>query len=364
MSRIYLDYASLTPIDKGVMREMKKYSNGEFTNPSSLYASGTKAKKAVEDAKIRIAKVLHAHPDEILFNSGGTESNNLVFNNFTDKKVIISAIEHSSIIRDNNLSKNVLKIPVDVNGIIDLEFLKENISADTAIVSVMMVNNEIGSIQPIHDIVKIVRDANKKFGTNILVHTDACQAPAHLPLYVEKLGVDLMSLDGHKMYGPRGVGMLYVKRGSLNIERSGTENVPGIMGLAYAMELIEKKREKETIRIAELKAYFINELQKINPVITVNGGLDNVSPHILNISIPNIDSEFFILQLDAKGIECSTKSACLRDEDESYVLKAIGSNSHNSVRFSFGRDTSKGDLKKVFGAVGKILQVKTTSIRT
>jgi cysteine desulfurase len=355
MSRIYLDYASLTPIDKGVMKEMKKYSSGEFSNPSSLYASGIKAKKAVEDARIRISKVLHAHPDEILFTSGGTESNNLVFRNFADKKVIISAIEHSSIIRENNLSKNVLKIPVDANGIVDLEFLKENISADTAIVSVMMVNNEIGSIQPIHDIVKIVRDANKKFGTNILVHTDACQAPAHLPLYVEKLGVDLMSLDGHKMYGPRGVGMLYIKRGSLKVELAGTENVPGIMGLAYAIELIEKKREKESARIAELKDFFINGLKAINPEIKINGNLENSVSNILNVNIPNIDSEFFILQLDAKGIECSTKSACLRDEDESYVLKAIGANSNNSVRFSFGRGTNVRELKRVLRVIYRTL---------
>jgi len=355
MSRIYLDYASLTPIDKGVMKEIKKYSSGEYANPSSLYASGIKAKKAIEDAKTRISKVLHAHPDEIIFTSGGTESNNLVFKNFVDKKIMISAIEHSSIIRDENLNKNVIKVPVDENGIVDLEFLRENIAADTAIVSIMYVNNEIGSIQPIHEVVKIVREANKKFGTTILVHTDACQAPAHLPLYVEKLGVDLMSLDGHKMYGPRGVGMLYVKRGSIKIERAGTENVPGIMGLAYAMELVEKKREKETARITELRDFFIKELKTINPEIKVNGSLESSVSNILNISIPNIDSEFFILQLDAKGIECSTKSACLRDEDESYVLKAIGANSHNSVRFSFGRDTSKGDLKKVLGVVGKLI---------
>jgi len=356
MSRIYLDYASLTPIDKGVMKEIKKYSGGEYTNPSSLYASGIKAKNAVEDAKVRIAKVLHSHPDEIIFTSGGTESNNLVFRNFIDKKIMISAIEHSSIMRNDSLNKNIIKIPVDKDGIVDLQYLKESITNEVGIVSIMFVNNEIGSIQPIHEVVKIVREANKKFGANILVHTDACQAPAHLPLYVEKLGVDLMSLDGHKMYGPRGVGMLYVKRGSLKIERAGTENVAGIMGLAYAMELIEKKREKETLRIAELKDFFVGELKKVNAEIKVNGSIKNSVPNILNISIPNIDSEFFILQLDAKGIECSTKSACLRDEDESYVLKAIGANSNNSVRFSFGTGTSKGDLKKTVSVIKHILK--------
>ena len=149
--------------------------------------------------------------------------------------------------------------------------------------------------------------------------------------------------------------MLYVKRGSVEIERAGTENVSGIMGFAYALELAEKMREKETARVGELKSYFINELRKINSDIKVNGSinylLENSTPHILNISIPNIDNEFFLFQLDAKGIEVSTKSACLRDEDESYVLKAIGASSKNSVRFSFGRGTTKGDLKKVLGVI-------------
>lgn len=351
MKRIYLDYASLTPIDKGVLKVMKKYSKGDYSNPSSLYVSGVNAKKAIDDAKVRIAKIIHSHPDEILFTSGGTESNHLILKKFEGERVIISAIEHSSIIKDIN----AVHIPVNSSGLIDLEFLKESLTMDTALVSVMLVNNEIGAIEPIHEVVKIVRDFNKKNNTNILVHTDACQAAVHLTLHVEKLGVDLMTLDGAKMYGPRGVGMLYVKRGSLDITRAGTENVPAIMGFAYALELIDKKREKETIRIAELKAYFIKELQNINPEIKVNGSLEYSSPHILNVSIPNIDNEFFLFQLDAKGIEVSTKSACLRDEDESYVLKAIGANSKNSVRFSFGRGTSKGDLKKVLAVIKKIL---------
>ncbi len=342
MKRIYLDYASLTPIDKGVLKVMKKYSKGDYSNPSSLYASGVNAKKAIDDAKARIAKIIHSHPDEILFTSGGTESNDLVLRKFEGKQIVISAIEHSSIIRNTK----AIHIPVNNDGVVDLEVLRKSITTETAIVSIMMVNNEIGVIEPIHEVVKIVRDFNKKNNTNILVHTDACQAAVHLPLHVEKLGVDLMTLDGAKMYGPRGIGMLYVKRGSLDITRAGTENVPAIMGFAYASELLEKMKEKETKRIVELKAFFIKELQKINPEIKVNGSLEYSSPHILNVSIPNIDNEFFLFQLDAKGIEVSTKSACLRDEDESYVLKAIGANSKNSVRFSFGRGTTKSDINK------------------
>ncbi len=352
MKRIYLDYASLTPIDKGVMKEMRKYSTEEYTNPSSLYLSAVNSKKAIVDAKNRIAKVLHAHSDEIIFTSGGTESNALVLNNKINKNIIISSIEHSSII--NHIE--ALHIPVNKDGIIDLEFLKKSITAETTLVSVMLVNNEIGTIEPIHEIAKIVRDARKNFGGKFpLLHTDACQAVEHLPIYVEKIGVDLISLDGHKIYGPRGVGMLYVKRGSMEIERAGTDNVPGIMGFAYALELAEKRREEETKRIGLLKNYFISELLKLKPDIKVNGNLEKSSPHILNISIPDIDNEFFVLQLDAKGVECSTKSACLRDSDESYVLKEIGANSKNSVRFSFGRNTTKGDLKKVLGIIDVLL---------
>ncbi len=342
MKRIYLDYAALTPIDNGVMKIMKKYSNGDYTNPSSLYASGVAAKNAVDQARKEIAASLHAHPDEIYFTNGGTHGNDLILKD--QKKVVISNIEHSSIID----LPNVLKIPVDI------EILKKSLSPEISVVSVMLVNNETGSIQPISDIVKIVRDFNKNNGTKILVHTDACQAGL-LPLFVEKLGVDLMTLDGNKMYGPRSTGIIYVKRGSMKMEERGTLNVPGILGFAECVRIREKFAEKEYVTILGHKTFFLNELLKINPEIKVNGSLENSTPHILNVSIPNIDSEFFILQLDAGGIECSTKSACLRDEDESYVLKAIGADSKTSVRFSFGRETSKGDIRRTLKIIEKIL---------
>lgn len=350
MSKIYLDYASLTPIDKGVMMIMKKYLKGEYTNPSSLYASGVKAKRAIDEAKTDIAKLIHAHPDELVFTSGGTEANDLVFRMCQGKKVMISAIEHSSIIEN----KNAILIPVDKNGIVDLDFIKENLNPEISLVSIMYVNNEIGSIQPINEIAKIIRDYNKKNNTNILFHTDASQAVSLMPIFVEKLSVDLMTFDGHKIYGPRGIGMLYVKRG-IEIKRRGTENVPAIMGFSYALAITEKIKEKENKRISEIKGFFYKGLQEINPQIKINGSLENSTPHILNVSIPNIDNEFFLLQLDVKGVEVSTKSACLRDEDESYVLKAICTDSKNSIRFSFGRDTSMGDIKYTLKVISKLL---------
>ncbi len=350
MKRIYLDYASLTPTDKRVMKEVKKYGSREYTNPASIYASGVSAKKALIDAKKKVAGILHAHPDEIIFTSGGTESNNIILEAFRGKNIIISAIEHSSIIKNADATH----ISVDINGLINLEELKKAITADTALVSIMYVNNEIGSIQNISEIAKIVRDARKKFDKKIFLHTDACQAPIHLPLHVEKLGVDMITLDGNKMYGPRGVGMIYVKRGTVKISRAGTENLPAIMGFACALDIAEKMREKETKRILDLKNYFIRELNKINPAIKINGDLEHSVPNIMNISILDIDNEFFILQLDAKGVECSTKSACLYNEDESYVLKAMGVDSKNVVRFSFGRDTTKSDIKKTLKIIANI----------
>ncbi len=355
MKRIYLDYASLTPVDRRVFSVIKRYSDPKFTNPSALYQSAVDAKLAVDEAKIRIANILHAHSDELIFTSGGTESNKLVLDAFRDKKVLISSIEHSSIFFNSINNPNIIKIKVDNNGLLDLDDLKSNLTPDVGLVSIMMVNNEMGAVESISDIAKIIRDANKRFNSNILFHTDASQAVIHSEIFVEKLGIDLLTLDGNKMYGPRSTGILYIKRGKIKIERPGTLNVPGIVGISYAMEIANKMREKETKRIGELREFFIRELQKINKEIRINGDLSNTSPHILNISIPNIDNEFFVLKLDAKGIECSTKSACLRDEDESYVLKTIGANSKTSVRFSFGRLTSKGELKKVLKVIREIL---------
>ncbi|HEY4494506.1 MAG TPA: aminotransferase class V-fold PLP-dependent enzyme, partial [Candidatus Paceibacterota bacterium] len=225
---------------------------------------------------------------------------------------------------------------------------------------------EIGTIEPIQEIAKIIRHKRKENNSIYpLFHTDACQA-TYLPLEMNKLGVDMLTLDSHKIYGPRGVGMLYIKRG-IKLEplihgggqeeglRSGTENIPGILGFSLALELAEKNREKENNRLIELKNIFIEGLKKINPKIKINGNIENSSSHILNIHIPNIDNEFFLLKLDANGIECSTKSACLTDEDKSYVLNAINSDSKSSLRFSFGRQTKKSDIAHTLKIIVKII---------
>jgi cysteine desulfurase len=439
MKRIYLDYASLTPIDPRVIREVKKYSGAKYANPSSLYKEGVAAKKAMEEGRKKVADFLHAHSDEIVFTSGGTEANNLAIdgalkaaytNGIEKPHLIISVIEHSSIMETANilekLGVEVTRLSVNSSGIISLDELKKAIKPNTFMVSIMMVNNEVGSIQPICEAVKIVRHARKAKAADAtdsmypLFHTDAAQA-LYEDLNLESLGVDLMTLDGSKVYGPRGIGCLFVRRGTPiepiiyggGQERgmmSGTENLPAIMGFAKALELVGAEMldsgtgylgtehfTKVKWNVSNMRALLVEKFKEIRPDIVINGGEDmslapplksvkkvdtfadigkdsvavagrmknaaaETSPHILNVSIPGIDNEFFVLQLDAKGIACSTKSSCLRDADESYVLKAMGADltgdrhgSKTSIRFSFGRWTKKGDIDKAAKIIAGIL---------
>ena len=411
--RIYLDYASLTPIDKRVLATMKKYSHNDYANPSSWYKEGVAAKKVLESARTSVAKSINAHADEMVFTGGGTESNNVAILGtieaqrsrgleYKDMHVVASVIEHSSVLEcfDHLKKKGVQvdMVPVDENGIVKLDELKNVIKPSTVLVSIMMVNNEIGSIQPIREIAKIVRKARSAKMTSPrmnsneallpLFHTDASQAFLYNEINLENLGVDLLTLDGSKVYGPRGIGALYIRR-DIPIEpvffgggqekgiRSGTENIPAIAGFAKAIELANSQRVSETVRIQKLREQFIKGLKEVEEDINVNGRImekeerrmkkgerrmkneEVQSPHILNVSIPKIDNEFFILQLDAKGIACSTKSSCLRDEDESYVLRAIGANSKDSIRFSFGRNTSSKDIVRVLKTVANTLEVRS-----
>ncbi len=381
--RIYLDYASLTPIDPRVLREMRRFSAPKYANPSSWYREGVDAKKALDAFRKTVADSLHAHSDEIVFTSGGTESNNIAIQGVVKAAkatgiekphIIISAIEHSSIIETCKMVEadgcEVTKIGTDKDGVVLSDELKKAMKPNTVLVSIMTVNNEIGTIQPIREIAKIVRHVKSEFNRTRLAehynyplfHTDAAQAALYNELFVEKLGVDLLTLDGSKIYGPRGMGCLYIKRGTPikpiiqgggqeSGMRSGTENLPGIAGFAKALEIIRSEN------LIVLRQLMIEGLKIIRPDMKVNGPRDGsiVSPHILNVSIPGIDNEFLVMQLDARGVACSTKSSCLRDEDESYVLRAIGANSHESIRFSFGRWTKKKHILKALKIIGALI---------
>lgn len=392
--RIYLDYASLTPIDRRVLRVMKKLSSKGYANPSSIYKEGVKARKVLEESRKVVSRILGGRAEEIFFTSGGTEANNLAVLGTAQAvrmagrerpHLIISAVEHSSIIECANLLEKlgmeVTRLAVDSFGSVSLEELKKAIRPETFLVSIMMVNNEIGTVQKIREIAKIIRHSRTNLSTAgyqsplidhqsllanhqfPLFHTDASQAPLFYDLKAENLGVDLLTIDGGKIYGPRGIGAIYVKKGTPISPvlvgggqekglRSGTENLPAIAGLAKALELADRDREKEFKRVSELKAFFLAGLRRIRPDLKVNGHSDpEVSPHILNISLPGIDNEFFLLRLDAKGVAVSTKSSCLRDSDQSYVLRAIGADSGDSLRFSFGRWTTKREIKAVLALI-------------
>lgn len=425
-ARIYLDYASLTPVDRRVLNDMVGYYSPEYANPSSIYREGVMAGKALEEARKSVAGFIHARPDEIVFTGGGTEANNLAIEGVLKaarKRVgaggvsgparphlIISNIEHSSVMEAAGAVEaagcEVTRLPVNENGLVEPEKLEKALKPNTALVSVMTVNNEIGIVQPIREIARIIGRWRKREGkerasvskgrdplysfplTAPLFHTDAVQAALYEDLDVEKSGVDLMTLDGSKVYGPRGAGALFIRRAAIAgglMEpliagggqerglRPGTENMPAIMGFAAALESAKTEREREAVRIGRLKADFWAGLVGMRPDAAVNPGKtgetgpmpglpsgdgespNRLSPHILNVSIPGIDNEFFVLRLDAAGVACSTKSSCLRGEDDSYVLKAIGADSRSSIRFSFGRFTKAADVKAVLSAVRSIL---------
>ena len=411
---IYLDYASLTPVDPRVQKVINQYSVLEYSNPSSIYKTGLEAKKALEYCREIAAESIGAHPDEMIFTAGGTEANNIAILGaienlriqgikYGDMHVLASAFEHSSVLECfkhlGTLGVQVEFINIDSNGIISLDDLKKKLRPNTVFVSVMTVNNEIGTVQPVREVARIIRNYRSSIeltdfrdlsttaelpsfcsakvgrllssadaGTRVLkyplFHTDAAQASL-LDLNVEKLGVDMLTLDGSKVYGPRGIGCLYVKRntslspiihggGQEKGLCSGTENIPAIMGFARALDIAKEEREEEIKRLTILRELFISKLKTVRADIIIHGQSALVSPHILNISIPGINNELFLLRLDARGVEVSTKSSCLGDQDESYALKAIGADSKTALRFSFGRWTKERDIDKTIKVIGDI----------
>lgn len=391
---IYMDNAATTPVKKEVVLAMAPYWNIDFGNPGSVTKIGVIAKEAVENSRESIAKILLARPREIFFTAGGTESNNLAIfglvNNLLSKGVKVSEmhfittnIEHSSVgecfkeLARRGASVDYLK--VKENGIVESTDLRKVIKPNTVLVSVGYANNEIGTIQPIRDLAKEIRHARKnnnllflknKLNEYPLFHTDASQAGSYLDLNINQLGVDLMTLDAQKIFGPKGVGMLF-KKATVEISpiifgggqegglRSGTENVPLIVGLAKALEVIRKGFEKKATKIKIIRDYLWQKIQKEIPAVVLNGEIENRLPNNLNISIPGIDAEFTVLCLDEEGIICSTKSACNHDEDSSFVIRALGESiesSKCSLRFSLGEDITKKDIDFVVKNLKIIIQ--------
>ena len=397
--RVYLDYASVTPVDPRVNRLVGRVSRKIFGNPSSLHKEGVAAAAFLGEARASIARLMHGHADEIIFTGSGTEANNLAIlgaynalkkagKSAGDLHIVTSTIEHPSVLEVvRNLEARGAKatyVSVDQSGVIDLEALKKAITPQTFLVSIMMVNNEVGTLQPIREIAKIVRHARKISTLNSvaqssvqshypLFHTDASQAAACFELNTENLGVDMITLDSHKVFGPRGVGMLWMRRGTPveavmfggkqeNGLRSATENLPGIVGFAKALAICADDREREVERLSILREQLKKAIIIVAPNAVLNGSALH-APHILNMSFPEIDNEFLLLQLDAKGVACSTRSSCLKDEPGSYVLTAMGlptAVATTSLRFSLGRWSCYSDIRALSKALKMAISIQNS----
>lgn len=364
--QVYLDNAASTPIDSRVKLEMSKALN-LYGNPSSFNNKGREARKAIENARLTIARFLGAQAEEVIFTSSASESNNMaifgVVGLMEKGEILTTPIEHPSVLEPvKELERRGWKvnyIKVDQEGMVDLEDFKKRLNSKVRFISIIYANNEIGSIQYVQKIAKIIRDyeyqANNK--NYPILHIDACQAAGFLDLNVNRLGADLLTFNGTKIYGPKGSAVLYIRKNT-KIKpfifggdqerglRAGTENVSAIVGLAKAVSIIDKK---DFIRIAKLRDYFIENLYKTIPDAKINGPIgDRRLPNNVNISIPGVDSENILLELDKAGIYASGGSACTaRAVEPSHVLQAIGVEEKyikGTLRFSLGRQTKKSDI--------------------
>jgi len=383
MKKVYLDNAATTPVRKEVVEAMRPYFNRIYANPSSFHMAGKEASDAVQEARKTIAGIIGARPQEIYFCSGGTESDNMAilgaarFYKRSGNHIITTRIEHHAVlepIHHLEFSEGFkgTYIGVGENGVVDPREIEKALTSNTILVSVMMANNEVGTIQPIAEIGKIILKWRKKNNTQFpLFHTDACQAAGALDIDVRKLHVDFLTLNGSKIYGPKGAGVLFVREGA-RIDpllrggaqerglRPGTENVPAIVGLGRALELAQKEREKENARLIRLRDWFAGEILKKVPGTYLNGDSEKRLPNNVNISFLNCEGEALMLYLDAKGIFVSTGSACTSQTlDPSHVLLAMGlppEAAHGSVRFTLGRETTRDDLKYVLRVLPEIVK--------
>ncbi len=375
---IYLDYAAATPVDPGVLRVMQPYFSDVFYNPSATYDAAWEVRQAVANARTGVAYWLGVRPSEVIFTAGGSEANNLAIQGamrqFPKANVVVSAIEHKSVLvpaRDYDCRE----VAVQADGRLDLDDLEHKVDDKTVLVSVMYANNEIGTIQPIHEIGQLLQSirARRHIEHNDLplyLHTDACQAANYLDLHIARLGVDLMTINGGKIYGPKQSGALYVKAGTKLKPlvagggqerglRSGTENVPGIVGLAAALDLVQSDRHQEARRLQVLQQNFIKLLERKLPQITVNGSRKYRLPNNVHLTIPGQDNERLLIQLDEAGILAAAGSACSAgDEEPSHVLRAIGlsdAEARASLRFTLGRGTDAAMIERCVQVLHRLL---------
>jgi cysteine desulfurase len=379
---IYLDYASTTPVHPAVFQAMEPYLRVEFGNPSNLYALGRRAADACERARAQVAGVLGCHADEVVFTSGGSESDNLALKGATfaqarKRHLVTTTIEHSAVLgAAANLGEHfgidVTYVPVDGAGLVAPEDVAAAIRSDTFLVSVMLANNEIGTVQPIAEIARAARQRG------VLVHTDAVQAAGLLDVNVDRLGVDLLSLSGHKFYAPKGVGVLYVRRGTPLVpliqggdqegrRRAGTENVAGIVGCGAALELVERHRPATSVRLAALRDRLLAGIEAMVPGVILNGARRERLANSVNVCLGAVQGETVLLELERAGVYASSGSACHAGSQEpSHVLLAIGRSpelAHTALRLTLGAPTTEAEIDRVLELLpAAIDRIRETSV--
>ncbi|MDD2234768.1 MAG: cysteine desulfurase NifS [Desulfitobacteriaceae bacterium] len=376
MRKIYLDHSATTPVDEEVAEIIRIYYTEKYGNPSSIHSFGREAKKALEEARLRVASLIGAKPEEIIFTSGGTEADNLAILGVAGAgqskggHLIISAIEHHAVLETAEylakMGYELTILPVNAEGIVELDSVGKALRPDTILVSVMHANNEVGAIQPIEEIGRIVREHGAVF------HVDAVQTVGKIPVDVEKLGVDLLTMSAHKIYGPKGVGALYIRKGvrisSLlhggsqeKKRRSGTENTPGIIGFGKACQLAAQRMTEEAEKLKKLRDMLLNGIVERIDCVKINGPLGDLRlPNNVNVSINFVEGESLLLSLDMLGIAASSGSACTSGSlDPSHVLLAMGLShevAHGSLRFSLGRQNTVEDIDHVLEHLPEIVE--------
>ena len=378
--RVYLDNSATTPIDREVVDAMLPFLTEKFGNASSIHFFGQEARGAVDKARHQVAGIINSRPNEIVFTSGGTEANNLAIRGLVEandkygKHIITSAIEHSAV-REvcQDLEKrgyDVTYLPVYEDGIVKIEDVEDAVREDTILISVMMANNEIGTIQPVAEIGKLIRKL-REGGKKIWFHTDAVQAISKITVNVEEIGCDLLSVSAHKLYAPKGIGALYIRRGvrlhSQNIgghqereRRGGTESVPHIVAFGKACELAKNNLNAAIEHLKNLRDKFENSMAETINDFEFNGNRENRLPHISNVSFRFIEGEGLLINLDLQGVAVSTGSACSSGSLEpSPVIRALGRNdelARGAIRFSFGKDNTEDEVEYVLEVLPKAIE--------
>jgi cysteine desulfurase len=374
---IYADYAAATPMDPAVAAAMQPYFSERFFNPSATYLPAKQVHADLESARARVAHWLGARPTEIVFTAGGTEANNLairgVMQQFADGNLVVSAIEHESVLATAH-KYDCREAPVGADGIVDIEKLATLIDDKTALVSVMYANNEVGTIQPIRQLaqkIAEIRKARQASGNDrpLYLHTDAAQAAGYLDLHTARLGVDMLTLNAGKIYGPKQSATLFVSStvqltpqvsggGQERKVRSGTENVAGAVGLATALDLVQERRHDEAKRLQTLQQLFFELAEQAIPGVVINGSRKNRLPNNVHITIPGKDNERLLLELEEKGILAAAGSACSASSEEpSHVLRAMGlsdADAQASLRFTFGHGTAEADIRRIIDVLSQL----------